>query len=150
MRTLILLLLGAGVAAAQPPRGFFPWWDSPIVSELNLTEEQRKQVQETVQQFRTKLIDQRAAVAKAEDDAEEIFNDDNVDPKKANEAIERLIAARSDLTRTFVQMSLRLRLILTPEQWKELRRRRPVTRPGSEPPQPPGGVPSGPHGNSGA
>ncbi len=62
------------------------------------------------------------------------FNRSPVDPGKTNEAIERLVDARSDLTRTLTQLSLKLRLILTEEQWQELQRRRPV--PGNTPPQP--------------
>ena len=49
-----------------------------------------------------------------------------VDPAKTNEAIERLVDARSDLTRTLTQLSLKLRLILSEEQWQELQRRRPA------------------------
>jgi hypothetical protein len=60
-----------------------------------------------------------------------------VDPAKTNEAIERLVDARSDLTRTLTQLSLKLRLILTEEQWQELQRRRPV-RDNSQPSPEPG------------
>jgi hypothetical protein len=48
-----------------------------------------------------------------------------VDQAKANQAIERLIAARTDLTRTLSQMSLRLRTVLTEQQWHDLQRLRP-------------------------
>ncbi len=52
------------------------------------------------------------------------FDRSPVDPAKTNEAIERLVDARSDLTRTLTQLSLKLRLILTEEQWQELQRHR--------------------------
>ncbi len=125
MKTLLLILISALAALAQPPRGFFPWWDSPIVRDLNLTDDQRKQVDEIVREYRTRLIDLRAAVDKAEGEVEDRFNDDTPEPKKTNEAIERLVAARSELTRAFSQMSLKLRIILTADQWHELLKRRP-------------------------
>ena len=54
------------------------------------------------------------------------FDQNPVDPGKANLAIDRLIAARSDLTRTLSELSLKLRMVLTEQQWQELQRRRPL------------------------
>ena len=62
------------------------------------------------------------------------FNRNPVDPGKTNEAIERLVDARSDLTRTLTQLSLKLRLVLTEQQWQELQRRRPGQGNESAPP----------------
>jgi Spy/CpxP family protein refolding chaperone len=119
---------------AQMPKGFYAWWAKPVVKNLNLTQTQKQQIHGTVQQFRVHLIDVRAEVAKAEINLEEQFNRDPVDQQKANEAIERLIAARTDLTRTLSQMSLKLRMVLTEQQWQELQRLRPM--PGQDSPAP--------------
>jgi Spy/CpxP family protein refolding chaperone len=127
MRLILCLILALGTlpAAAQPPRGFFTWWDSPIVRDLNLTEDQRQQIRNTLREYRPKLIDLRAAVEKAEGEMGDVFNDPAIDQRRGMEAIERLIAARSELTRSLSEMALRLRMVLTPEQWQELQRRRP-------------------------
>jgi len=77
----------------------------------------------------------RQAVNQAEEALADQFNRNPVDPTKTNEAIERLVDARSDLTRTLTQLSLKLRLVLTEDQWQELQRRRPV--PGNESAPPP-------------
>jgi Spy/CpxP family protein refolding chaperone len=119
---------------AQMPKGFYAWWAKPVVKNLNLTQTQKQQIHGTVQQFRVHLIDVRAEVAKAEINLEEQFNRDPVDQQKANEAIERFIAARTDLTRTLSQMSLKLRMVLTEQQWQELQRLRPM--PGQDSPTP--------------
>jgi Spy/CpxP family protein refolding chaperone len=125
-RSLSLLLTLAGVSLlAQPPCGFFPWWDSPMVRDINLTEDQRRQVQEVVREYRGKLIDTRAAVEKAEGDVEDLFNEDQLDARRAGEAVDKLAASRGEMTRAFAQMSLKLRTLLTPQQWRELRRRQP-------------------------
>ena len=110
---------------AQTPRGYFAWWDSPLVRDLNLTDGQVKQIHTTLREYRRKLVDLRASVVKADLDVEEVFNDDSVDPKRANEAIERLANSRADLTRALSQMVLKLRSVLTQEQWRELQKRRP-------------------------
>ncbi len=123
-RTLSLTLTLAGASLlAQPPRGFFPWWDSPMVRDINLTEDQRRQVQQVVRDYRGKLIDARAAVEKAEGDVEDLFNDDQLDARRASEMVDKLVASRGEMTRAFAQMSLKLRTVLTPQQWRELRRR---------------------------
>jgi Spy/CpxP family protein refolding chaperone len=119
----LALLLSAPVQA-QMPRGLFPWWEGRFVRDADLTGDQRRQIREILREHRATLIDQRAAVQKAEAEVEDLFNEEQVDQKRALEAIDRLIAARSEMTRTYARMSLKLRAVLTPEQWRELQRRR--------------------------
>ncbi len=126
MPRLVILLLLALPLLAQPPRGFFNWWDSPIAKDLNLSDDQTRQIRGIVKEYRLKLIDQRAAVQKAEAEMEDVFNEDALDQRRANDSIERLITARGDLTRSFTQMSLRLRSVLTADQYRELQKRRPA------------------------
>lgn len=131
--TLSLLLLMAPAAMAQLPRGMFAWWDTPLARDLNLGDDQMRQIRGIVREYRGKLIDQRAALDKAEGEIDDLFNEETVDQKRAADAIDRLATARAELTRNLTQMSLRLRSILTPQQWRELQRRRPMN------PQQPGG-----------
>lgn len=125
MKTVLVFCLALPLMAQgrRPPMG---WWDSPTVKDLNLTDDQTRQIRETVREYRARLIDQRAAAEKAEGDLEDLFNDGEVDQKRAGEAIDRLANARADLTRTMSQMSLRLRSVLTQDQWRELQRRAPA------------------------
>jgi Spy/CpxP family protein refolding chaperone len=120
------MLLASGLWA-QMPRGIYAWWSRPqIARDLNLSPPQREQIRATVQQFRPHLLNVRAAVNQAEQALADQFNRNPVDPAKTNEAIERLVDARSDLTRTLTRLSLKLRLVLSEQQWEELQRRRPV------------------------
>jgi len=48
-----------------------------------------------------------------------------VDQQKVNAVIDRLVAARSDLSRTLSQMGLKLRMVLTVQQWQEVEKRFP-------------------------
>jgi Spy/CpxP family protein refolding chaperone len=119
----MLVLLGS-VLMAQP-RGPRPgWWDNPrLASGLNLSDSQREQIQATTRDFRSRLLDARAALDKAEGELQAIFNEGNVEERRANEAIDRLAKARGDMSRVVSQMSLRIRGVLTAEQWQELQRR---------------------------
>lgn len=130
MRWLLVMILAVLPAAAQTPRGIFNWWDTPIARDLNLSEAQRDQIRNTVRDYRSKLIDLRAAVDKAEIEVEDAFNEDTLDQQRATAAIDRLAAARGDMIRVFSQMSLKMRTVLTQEQWRELQSRRPRMTPG--------------------
>jgi len=104
------------------------WWNSPIVQNMDLSETQRKDIRGTVRQYRGHLLDLREAVQRADNDLEIALNENPLDQRKANEAIERLATARGELTRTLSQMTLRLRTILTNEQWQELQKRQAQRR----------------------
>jgi Spy/CpxP family protein refolding chaperone len=126
LRLFAIVVLFAVAAPAQLPKGFYAWWGSPVVRDLNLSDEQKRQIRSTVKDYRPHLVELRAEVERAEGDLEYQFNQQPVDTRKANEAIDRLAAARSDLTRTLSQMSLKLRAVLTQRQWQELQQRRPI------------------------
>lgn len=126
-RLLLLAMLAAATLSAQLPRSFYAWWNKPeIVRNLKITPVQREQIRAAVREYRPHLLNVRVAVNQAEQSLAAQFDRSPVDPAKTNEAIERLVDARSDLTRTLSQLSLKLRLILTDEQWQELQRRRPL------------------------
>ena len=125
IRIALLLVLFLGMAFGQRPRNFFPWWDRPIARDLNLSAAQQRQIRSTVHDYRGKLIEAREAVEKAEAEFEEALNADPMDERRAETAAENLAKERANLTRAFSQMSLKLRMVLTPEQWKELQKRGP-------------------------
>ena len=63
---------------------------------------------------------------KAEGDLDAVFNEDTVDQRRGAEAIDRLTKARADMTKSVSEMSLRMRAVLTTQQWQELQRRQQV------------------------
>ena len=124
-RAFFVCLLLSATLSAQLPRRFYAWWSSPVVQDLKLSADQQNTVRRTLKDYRPHLQDIRTAVDAAEQDVEEQFSAEQVDPQRVDKAIERLIAARAELTRTLTQMSLKLRTVLTKQQWEELQRRRP-------------------------
>lgn len=138
LRAMVLALAFSVCAPAQLPKGFYAWWSRPeITRSLNLTPVQRQQIRATVQQYRPHLLNVRSTVLRAEQDLTQEFNRSPVNPAKADEAIARLVDARSDLTRTLSEMSLKLRLVLTDQQWQELQRQQPTPGAAPEPTEPP-------------
>jgi len=122
-RLTLLLIFSAALAWGQAMDNF-AWWDSPIVQNLNLTPDQQRQIRATVREFRDRMIEQRASVQKAEANLGDFMNDDPVNEAKGKDVIDKLVVARGDLMRSVSQMSLKLRTVLTPQQWQELQRRR--------------------------
>ncbi len=121
---------GGGGRPQQP--GMFAWWDSPIAGDLNLSDQQQQQIRTHTREFRNRLFDASNAIKKAEADLEDIMNEESVDQRRANDAIERVAGARAEMTRSVLQLSLRLRGVLTYPQWQELQKR--VPRGGGGPP----------------
>ncbi len=130
MRACWVLLAAAALAVAQPRNAGLGWWDNPVTSGLDLTELQERQIQDVVHDYRNRLVDARAAVEKAENDLEDVFNETLVDQQRGKDAIDRLVEARAELTKAVSEMTLRLRAVLTAEQWQELQRRDRARTPG--------------------
>jgi Spy/CpxP family protein refolding chaperone len=126
---LVLPMVALAQAKGRGPE-MTRWWDRPVVRDLGLSDEQDKRVRAIVRDSRDRLIQLRGAVDSAEAALSDEMRKDKVDVQKAEAAIERVIAARSELMRAITQMSLKLRLILTPAQWHELEKRE------AEPPPP--------------
>ncbi len=118
---LALVLLPSGVIAQNRPD--FPWWNSPVVSDLKLSQDQSQKIRQIVRSYRGRLLDARNNARKAEGDLEDLFNDAEVNPDAAKPILERLANARANSTRVFLEMSTQVRSVLTLDQWRELVRR---------------------------
>lgn len=123
MKWIIIGLLSAAALFGQSRNVTLPWWDNPIASGIDLTDIQRRQISRVTREFRNRLVDARAAVEKAENDLEDVFNEEAVDQSAGMQVVEELSEARANLTRAMSEMTLRLRAVLTTDQWQELQRR---------------------------
>jgi Spy/CpxP family protein refolding chaperone len=102
------------------------------VSDLNLSEVQQTQISAICKDSSKKVFELHKSWRKAEGELQAAFDESPVDQAKSNNAIEHLAAARSDLFLATSQMELKIRTVLTAEQWKQLkiRDRRGLGRPG--------------------
>jgi Spy/CpxP family protein refolding chaperone len=119
---LLLATVGIGRAAAQNTASL-PWWTSPVVSDLGLSQEQTQKIRQIVRSYRNRLFDARNTANKAEADLQDLLNEPNLNASAAKPAIERLAQARAETTRVFTSMSVELRGVLTQEQWRQLVKR---------------------------
>jgi periplasmic protein CpxP/Spy len=141
--TMAAALLAAGLAAAaQPgpadgpgfgehrppmermlgPRGAHGrWWNDPqVIDSLKLTEDQRKSMDDILQQHRETLIDMRGNVEKAEVALEPLMGADQPNESAILSQIDRVAQARAELEKANARFLLAIRARLTPDQWKQL------------------------------
>jgi len=124
----LVLAVPAALSAQGSRGGFFPWWDSPMVSGLDLTDAQRAEIRSVIREYRGRIVEVRDAVQKAENDLDQVFNEDTVDQRRGSEAIDRLTKARAEMTKSVSELSLRMRAVLTTQQWQDLRQREQAAR----------------------
>jgi len=118
---------GQGFSGHRPPmeramRGEHGrWWNNPqVVEKLNLTDEQRKSMDDIYQQHREQLIDLRASVEKAEVAMEPLMNADQPNESAVLSQIDKVAQARSELEKANARFLFQLRSKLTPDQWKQV------------------------------
>jgi len=95
-----------------------------VIRRLNLSEDQQKRLDQTWQQSRLRLIDLRAALEKEEALIEPLLAQDHPPESQVVAQIDRIANARADLEKANARMLFSFRMILSPEQWKELQPRR--------------------------
>lgn len=144
--TITLALIAAMPAMAQqdappgrPPEGMkgpgggpgkmmrfgpppFDWWrNSELAQKLNLTDQQKQQLEQTFNQQRLQLVDLKAALEKEEIKLQELMDADNFNEGQAMAQLDATQGARNKLMRSFATMAVQFRKILTAQQWKMLR-----------------------------
>lgn len=119
---------GPGFGFHRPPleRALGPgpggrWWNDPaMVEKLGLSEDQRKNMDDILQQHRTELVDMRAAVEKAEIAMEPLIQADAPNEQQILAQIDRIAQARAELEKANARFLLAIRAKLTPDQYREL------------------------------
>ena len=100
----------------------FDWWrNSDVAQKLNLTDQQKAQLEQSFNQQKDQLKDLRDALQKEEAKLQELMNADSIQDAQIVAQIDATQAARAKLQRNFAMMALQFRKILTADQWKQLR-----------------------------
>lgn len=104
-----------------PPAPLGKWWkNSDVVKELQLSDAQIKQIEQTFLDFRLKLIDLRAEVERQEVKLQPLIEADRPDEQQVGTQVDAVLAARARLEKTNTMMMLAIRRALSVEQWKKL------------------------------
>lgn len=136
---------GIGFGEHRPPleRSFGDhgrWWNNPqMVEKLKLTDDQRKAMDDTLQQHRENLVDMRGALEKAELELEPMMKQDQPNESQILAQIDKVAAARAELEKANARFLLAIRSKLTPDQWKAMVAER-ANRPHGEFRRGPGGA----------
>ncbi|HET6206228.1 MAG TPA: periplasmic heavy metal sensor [Terracidiphilus sp.] len=97
------------------------WWNDPdMIQKLQLTDDQRKAMDQILLDHREKLIDMRAAVEKSELGLEPMLSDDQPNESQILAQIDKIAQARAELEKANARFLLAIRSKLSPDQWKQL------------------------------
>ena len=94
---------------------------------MGLSADQRKNLNDILQQHRLKLIDLDAALQKEEVTLEPLVSAEQPDDAKVLAQVDRVAQARAELEKANSRMLWQVRRVLTPDQWKLLQTS-PVTK----------------------
>ena len=101
-------------------RAQFPWWNSPVASDIGLSANQVTRIRQIVRSYRDRLFDARNNVQKAEAALDDIMNDGEMSAAAAKPVIDRVASARANSSHVFLEMSTHIREVLTLDQWRQL------------------------------
>jgi periplasmic protein CpxP/Spy len=116
---------GAGLRQGPGDEGFGAlrgrFWNNPkIVDALKLTDDQRKAMDDILQQHLETLVDLRANAEKAELALRPLINADQLDESRILAQIDQVAQARAELFKANARFLLAIRSKLTPDQWKQI------------------------------
>ena len=112
----LLVSFAVLVAVALPAAGQGKWWQSEEYKrELRLTPEQSKKLEEVFQASVPTLKSLKKALDQAESEFERLL--ERGDDGSVMDQVERVEAARAELNKSHTMMMLRMKRVLTTEQW---------------------------------
>lgn len=117
------LALALSVSIFGQNRANFPWWNSPVADDLNLSQTQKQRIHQIVRSYRERLLDARNAHQKAVLSLEDVMNEADVNLEAAKPIIDRVTTTQANASKVFLEMSTEIRGVLTLEQWRQLVKR---------------------------
>ncbi len=100
------------------------WWlNEEVVKELQITEAQQKELGKIYYAHLEKAIDLRAKVEKEELKLREMLDLNTINEKELLSQVDKLLEARNSLERARAELFVKVRIILTAEQWAKIKER---------------------------
>jgi protein CpxP len=97
------------------------WWkDSETVKQLQLTDGQATQIEQTFTDSKMRLIDMMASLQKEELKLETLINADQPNENAVSNQVDQVVQARGKLEKEHAMMMLNIRRLLSLDQWKKL------------------------------
>ena len=116
---------GGGFGQRRPPMeralGVGQWWNNPrMITQLKLSDDQRKTMDGILLQHREQLIDLQGTLQKAELELEPLMKADQPNENQILAQIDKVASARAELEKANARFLLDIRAKLTPDQWKQV------------------------------
>lgn len=106
----------------QHDEHFGRWWNNPKVAQaINLTDDQKKKMDDIFQQHRLKLVDLHANLEKQQILIRPLIEADNPNESQVLAQIDKIAQARADLEKADAHMLFDIRKVLTADQWQKLK-----------------------------
>ena len=115
----ILMSCAAGWAGTQ---GFKWWQDENTRQQLGLTAEQSTRIEQIYQATQPKLMVTKDDLDRTESELSRLINESTVTEAQVLQQIDRVEAARSELSKTRMLMLFHIRQVLSPEQRAKLKK----------------------------
>jgi Spy/CpxP family protein refolding chaperone len=113
---LIVVSFSLLIASALPAAGQGKWWQSEEYKrELKLTPEQSRKLEDVFQAAVPTLKSLKKALDQAESEFERLL--ERGDDGSVMDQVERVEAARAELNKSHTMMMLKMKRVLTPDQW---------------------------------
>ncbi len=116
---------GMGPHPGGPPGGhgmMGEWWkNSELAQKLQLTDQQKQQLDKVFFDHRMKLIDFQADMEKQDLKLQTLLDEDTPNESQVSTQVDAELAAKSKLEREFTMMNLDLRKVLSVDQWRKLK-----------------------------
>lgn len=101
---------------------FGRWWNNPRIAQaINLTDDQKKKMDDIFQQHRLKLVDLHANLEKQQILMRPMIESDNPNETQVLAQIDKIAQARADLEKADAHMLFEIRKVLTADQWQKLK-----------------------------
>lgn len=118
---LIFIINLSGLAAGQDvPSGKW-WYNQKVVQNLNLTQNEIRQLDQLYVDSHRRLIDLKNAVEREQFELDTLLGKKKVDDAKVREQFKRLETARTDLADERLGFVIRVREIIGAERFQQLK-----------------------------
>lgn len=114
---VLALVFAVNANAMFGSRSSYKWWKDPqIVSELNLSEEQVKSIDEIFSKYKKRFVGYQKKLRNSEVELKKELQDPNVTKQEVLKTIDRIEDTKAAYIRTKVEMYLKVKDVLTPQQ----------------------------------
>ena len=113
---------GPPMERTQHDEHFGRWWNNPKVAQaINLTDDQKKKMDDIFQKHRLKLVDLHANLEKQQILIRPLIEADNPNESQVLAQIDKIAQARAELEKADAHMLFDIRKVLTADQWQKLK-----------------------------